>query len=86
MSVISASPNETPSSPPDSHLLRSSPLTMRERAVLRLLMTGMTDKEIAHVLGIGRPTASKHVQSILRKLGVSSRVGAVAIAARNRFS
>ncbi len=58
------------------------PLTRREREVLRLLVEGRTDKEIADALFISRATASKHVESLRGKLGVTSRAAVVAIAIR----
>ena len=57
-------------------------LTQREAEVLRLLVEGRSDKEIAEELSITRPTASKHVAAILGKLGVGSRAAAAAIAVR----
>jgi DNA-binding CsgD family transcriptional regulator len=57
-------------------------LTGRELAVLRLLAAGRSNREIASELFISRSTASVHVSSILRKLGVSSRVQAAALAER----
>ncbi|MCD6029379.1 MAG: hypothetical protein K0S78_1553 [Thermomicrobiales bacterium] len=60
-------------------------LTVRERDVLRLLVGGMTDKEIAAALGIGRRTASSHVEAIRAKLDAPSRTAAVAIAMRDRL-
>jgi predicted ATPase/DNA-binding CsgD family transcriptional regulator/DNA-binding XRE family transcriptional regulator len=51
----------------------ASGLTPREREVLRLLVDGCTDREIADQLFISRRTASKHVEAILAKLGVPSR-------------
>ncbi|MGH2534357.1 MAG: response regulator transcription factor, partial [Thermomicrobiales bacterium] len=60
-------------------------LTTREREVLRLLAEGKSDKEIAAVLFIARPTASKHVESIRAKLGLSSRAAAAAYAVRHRL-
>ncbi len=58
-------------------------LTVRERDVLRLLVGGMTDKEIAAALGIGRRTVSSHVEAIRAKLDAPSRTAAVAIAMRD---
>jgi LuxR family quorum sensing-dependent transcriptional regulator len=58
---------------------------VRERDVLRLLVGGMTDKEIAAALGIGRRTASSHVEAIRAKLDAPSRTAAVAIAMRDRL-
>jgi non-specific serine/threonine protein kinase len=55
-------------------------LTRREREVLRLLVDGMSDKEIAHALGITRRTASHYVTVIRRKLEVPSRAAAAALA------
>lgn len=52
-------------------------LTSREEEVLRLIASGRTDRQIAEVLFIARPTVSKHVSSILAKLNVESRAAAV---------
>ncbi|MGC4108469.1 MAG: LuxR C-terminal-related transcriptional regulator [Thermomicrobiales bacterium] len=57
-------------------------LSPREREVLELMMEGASDEEIANVLYISRRTASKHVASILEKLGASNRTAAVSIAIR----
>jgi DNA-binding CsgD family transcriptional regulator len=50
--------------------------------VLRLLVEGRSDREIAEQLFISRRTASKHVEAILAKLGVRSRGAAAAEAMR----
>ncbi|MEP6665159.1 MAG: response regulator transcription factor [Nocardioidaceae bacterium] len=55
-------------------------LTPRERQVFSRLMQGATTGEIASSLGITRTTARAYVQSILTKLGVHSRLQAVALA------
>ena len=60
-------------------------LTPREREVLRHLVQGWSDKEIAAALGIGRRTVSTHVAAVRNKLGASSRSAAAAIAARDRL-
>jgi DNA-binding CsgD family transcriptional regulator/tetratricopeptide (TPR) repeat protein len=57
-------------------------LTGRELAVLRLLAAGRTNAQIGAELYISPKTASVHVTSILRKLGVSGRVQAAAVAER----
>jgi DNA-binding CsgD family transcriptional regulator len=57
-------------------------LTGRELAVLRLLAQGRSNAQIGAELYISPSTASVHVTSILRKLGVSSRVQAAALAER----
>ena len=57
-------------------------LTDRELTVLRLLAAGRTNPQIGAELYISASTASVHVTNILRKLGVSSRVQAAALAER----
>jgi DNA-binding NarL/FixJ family response regulator len=61
----------------------TEPLTPREREVLRLLASGLGNKEIAAKLKISEHTAKFHVASILGKLGAASRAGAVSIGMRN---
>lgn len=57
-------------------------ITAREAEVLELVARGYTNREIAESLYISVKTASVHVTHILRKLGVSSRVEAAAVAHR----
>jgi DNA-binding NarL/FixJ family response regulator len=57
-------------------------LTSREAEVLSLVAAGKTNREIGTELFVSEKTASVHVSNILRKLGVSSRVDAAAIAQR----
>jgi DNA-binding CsgD family transcriptional regulator len=57
-------------------------LTGRELAVLRLLAAGRTNTQIGAELYISHKTASVHVSNILRKLGVSGRAQAAAVAER----
>jgi LuxR family transcriptional regulator, maltose regulon positive regulatory protein len=52
-------------------------LTAREQAVLLLLPTGLSAREIGGELGISRDTIKTHTKSIYRKLGASSRRDAV---------
>lgn len=63
-------------------LRRLSVLTEREREVLALTTEGMTQKEVATVLGISIKTVGAHMQNLLARLGVHSRVEAVALAVR----
>jgi DNA-binding CsgD family transcriptional regulator len=57
-------------------------LTPREIEVLSLVSTGQTNRQIGEALYVSEKTASVHVSNILRKLGVTSRVDAAAIAQR----
>jgi ATP/maltotriose-dependent transcriptional regulator MalT len=57
-------------------------LTERELEVLRYLAEGLSNREIATRLFISPKTASNHVSSVLRKLGVQGRVEAAAVAFR----
>ena len=54
-------------------------LTRQERVVLALLEEGLTTTEIVREMGIGTSTVRSHIQAILTKLGVHSRVQAVAL-------
>jgi two-component system nitrate/nitrite response regulator NarL len=60
-------------------------LTPRERQVLGRLMQADTTDQIAANLGITKTTARAYVQSILTKLGVHSRLEAVALVTQARF-
>lgn len=53
-------------------------LTQRQLDVLRLLIAGKTNKEIAQALEISPFTVRIHVSALLKSLGVSSRTAAVA--------
>lgn len=59
----------------------SSGLTDRELAVLRLLVDGAATGRISEELGISAHTTRTHVQNVLMKLGVHSRLEAAAHAA-----
>jgi DNA-binding NarL/FixJ family response regulator len=60
-------------------MMRST-LTDREREVLQMLSKGLTNKQIAQVLGISGNTIRNHVNSILQKLEVADRTEAVTLA------
>jgi DNA-binding NarL/FixJ family response regulator len=57
-------------------------LTVRERQVLALIAEGATNRQIGAALYMAEKTASVHVSRILRKLDVSSRTQAAAVAHR----
>jgi len=59
-----------------------SPLTSRETEVLRLVATGMSNREIASTLVLSEHTVHRHVANILRKLSQPSRAAAATQAAR----
>jgi len=52
-------------------------LTRRERRVLQLLTSDLSERDIGHELYVSHNTIHSHVRSIYRKLGVSSRSGAL---------
>jgi ATP/maltotriose-dependent transcriptional regulator MalT len=60
----------------NAELARELGLTLRESEVLGLVAAGMSDRDIADKLFISVRTASKHVGSILVKMGVTSRAEA----------
>jgi DNA-binding NarL/FixJ family response regulator len=65
-----------------SHLSEAGALTTREREILRLLVDGQSDKEIAATLYISPRTVSKHVAHIRDKLNAPSRTAAATLAVR----
>jgi DNA-binding NarL/FixJ family response regulator len=60
-------------------------LTPRELEVLRLLVSGETNKAIASQLVLSERTVDRHVSNIYAKLGVSSRAAATAYAYEHRL-
>jgi DNA-binding CsgD family transcriptional regulator len=60
-------------------LIAASPLTPAEQRVLRLLLTGLSENEIARRLGLGVRTTHGHVTAIFRKFNVSGRAGLTAL-------
>jgi DNA-binding NarL/FixJ family response regulator len=59
-----------------------SPVTRREREVLRLVAGGLTNRQIAEQLVVSEHTVHRHVTNILRKLDLPSRTAAAAHAVR----
>ncbi|SRR6266567_7493720 len=65
-----------PPSPRTGSLLE--PLTEREREMLRLLLAGASNREIARRLVVSVNTVKRHVYNLCGKLGVQSRTQAIA--------
>lgn len=61
-------------------------LTGREREVLHHISRGLSNRAIAHALGIAEGTVKVHVRGVLKKLGISSRVSAAVWAASFRHA
>jgi two-component system, NarL family, nitrate/nitrite response regulator NarL len=59
-------------------------LTRREREVLRRIVIGQSTDEMARDMRVSRSTARTHVQNVLQKLGVHSRLQAVAAVSRRQ--
>ena len=70
---------ETANQPPAPGL----DLTEREREVLKLMIEGLNNTQIAGRLTVSPSTIKSHVSNILSKLGVASRTEAVTLALRN---
>ena len=66
--------------------LKSGTLSPRERQVLRLLLTDLSEKEIAYQLGLGWRTTHGYTVSILRKFDVKGRIGLMALWLRHSCS
>jgi DNA-binding CsgD family transcriptional regulator len=77
-------PTDLATRPTPSPIDRYS-LTTRELDVLRELVAGKTDREIAEALYIGQRTVQTHVSNLLAKLGVHNRAEAAVIAVREEL-
>ena len=79
-----AAPQDAPAAPPPpGPASKLDTLSSREHEILRGIALGQGNKEIGRSLGIAETTVKIHVQHILRKLDVSSRVHAAVIAAEH---
>ncbi|MGB4813137.1 MAG: response regulator transcription factor [Methylophilaceae bacterium] len=73
--AMRAIPKETSSSAAEINKL-----TPREREIIVMLARGASNKEIARILDLSESTVKIHVQGVLRKLNLSSRVQAAVYA------
>ncbi len=71
----------TPPTPPTPAATLLAQLSPRERDILRGIARGASNKEIGAELGIAETTVKIHVQHVLRKLDVRTRVQAAVLAA-----
>ncbi|HXK14247.1 MAG TPA: alpha/beta fold hydrolase [Gaiellaceae bacterium] len=60
----------------------ASPLSSRETEILRLVATGMSNREIATTLVLSEHTVHRHIANILRKLAQTTRAAAATQALR----
>ena len=57
-------------------------LTRREWECLRLTAQGLREESVASTIGLGSTTVRYHLDNVVRKLGASNRLHAVALAAQ----
>jgi two-component system, NarL family, nitrate/nitrite response regulator NarL len=82
--VPDARPSRRPAEP--SQALRlAAQLTGRERECLMMLVEGLDTAAMIDLLGVSRTTVRTHLQSVLTKLGVHSRLEAASFAVRHRL-
>ncbi len=62
-----------------------SPVTTREKEVLKYLVEGKMNKEIADNLFISCETVKSHIKHIFRKLNVTNRVEAVRVTTEQKL-
>jgi ATP/maltotriose-dependent transcriptional regulator MalT len=75
--VLDSRDAHTTSNPSDEDHDLVEPLTSREHEVLEQMAAGLSNRQIAHALGISEHTVKFHVSAILGKLGVASRSAAI---------
>jgi len=87
--IRSVAGGKTVISPEIRRLLAEDPpipvLTARQTEVLRSMMRGLTNRDIAKQLGIRQDGVNEHVAAILAKIGAANRTEAVAIALRKHL-
>jgi DNA-binding CsgD family transcriptional regulator len=62
---------------------RADGLTGREVEILRLVSSGLTNRQLAEGIGVSTRTVDAHLRSIYAKLGVKSRSAATRYAIEN---
>ena len=82
---ITALPSPVIQLVPPHPALTHDHLTVRELEVLRLVSTGLTNAKVAHCLSITSRTVNAHLTAIYRKLGVTSRNGAIQYALEHQL-
>ncbi len=83
VSAFQASSAPSPAPAPEAPRSPIDTLSPREQEILRLIARGASNKEIGRDLGIAETTVKIHVQHVLRKLGLSSRVQAAVYASEH---
>jgi DNA-binding CsgD family transcriptional regulator len=84
--VTAAPPAAAPAAPEPERAPERFGITTRELDVIRLLVDGLSNQEIADQLFITRRTTTTHVANIMNKLGLSSRTAVAALAVREGFA
>jgi len=87
--LIRRAPNsgvsQTPQDVPSGLTQRAPGLSLRETEVLRELVSGARNSDIATRLRISERTVKAHLATIYQKLGVASRAAAVAVAVQQKL-
>ena len=65
--------------------IQQQPLTDRQQRVLRGVYDGLTNKEIAHELGVSESAVKATIQQLFRRTNVHTRVQLVRLAIEGSF-
>ena len=63
----------------------TAPLSPRQQEILRSIVRGLSNPDIAKQLGISLDMVKEHVQTLFRKIGAANRTEAVAVALRKHL-
>lgn len=79
---LESGPVPGPAGQPDtaSQTAGGGPISPRETEVLRLVATGMTNRQVARSLFLSEKTVARHLSNIYTKIGVENRAAATAYA------